>query len=228
MAEEKIEPQAEAEETQVPEVPEEQVDPVQQLRDEVAQLRTGLEDKDEKIKDLGSRLTRSQQETSELTKFAKNVSIPQANKSFEEKWEESPEQAVREVARTEAPHDNSAYTNAMNWINGVSIEDPDQAKYRGKVVDMGKSTHGHMTWSEQGIRDLYSLARREDEMVELEKLRGNNNAEAQKTRAHTESSTPRAPAKLPAKISAQERRVAEMLNLKPEDYIKQKGKIRGD
>jgi len=202
-----------------------EVDPVEELRKELQTLRQKTDGYEPELKKLSGMLTKAQQENAELTRFVKNVKIPEVNKTFEQKWAENPEDAVRSVAQDAAPQGTSPYERAMFWINNVAMESPALAPLRNRVIEIGRedASHFYMTHSEQGIRDLYLVAQRETEAKELEGFRAMKKTEEEKSRAFSEGSNVRPGTKKgPAPMTSEERRVARMLGVKEEEYAKMK------
>lgn len=176
-----------------------------------------------KLKDLSARLTRTQQESAELLRFHKS-SLPKINKSFEERWEMSPERAVKEEVETGVQPISSelAALRAETAMTKILAANPEWRKYEEQVRTLGYD-HPHMTYSEIGIRRLFDMARSDDMEKELQKVRGNARAEQEKTRAFTEGGSPKEKPSQKPRLSAAQRRVAEQLGISEDDYLKQMG-----
>jgi len=204
----------------------EEPDQLEEIRLELAELKKSNGDLEARYKDISGKLTRTQQENSEFVKFIKTKTIPEENKKFEDRWEDDPQKAVQhEVTENiKGTEQEIARLNATSWMTAAIQRDPEKSKYRERAIELSIE-HPSLSYSENGINRLLDLAEADDMREELKKVRSNNRAEGEKTRAYTESSTPRTPPKPKLKATAEEARVAEQLGVKLEDYLKQKERI---
>lgn len=187
-----------------------------------AEIQKQNEELQERYKDLSRRLTREQQEKAELYRFHKST-LPQINKSFTERWEENPEAAVEEFVerKTKPVAERQIAADARAAETDFLVRNPEMAKYRNKVLDLG-DTHPSLTTNYQGIEALYRMAEAESLKSEYEKLKSNGKAEAEKERAFTEGSSSKSPpTKEKRKLTAQERMVAQNLGIGEDVYIQQ-------
>ena len=231
-AETQTEVEAAADDVNSTEVAEQETDPVAErlakLEAQMAEQSKALEQERAKAKDLGARLTRSQQVQAEMERFHATT-LPEINKKFEERWADNPAEAVREeVTRVAKPvTDSNARTNAELWKTQVMVANPALAKYESRVIELSLEDQGlaALTYTKKGIEKLFSMARAEDLEKEIEELKTKSNGQApqvNKDRTFTESSAPRnlnsAPAR--AKLTPAQMEVARKLRITPENYSK--------
>ena len=201
----------------------------------LSEERQNREQAEERYKDVSGRLTRTQQESAEMTKFLKSV-LPEINgkKNFQETWDDSPEDAVRDTASREvAPLADEISDLRLEQMRSTAQmhnamllgEHPEWKKYENKVVALGDDYPKH-TMTRDGLQKLYKMAQAEDPdtLKRLEEIESNGRAEMQKSRAYTESSGNNPPPSNDKTPSSDERRVAKLLGIKPEDYMTTKNK----
>jgi hypothetical protein len=207
-------------------VEEQEDNSLEDLQAQLAEERKFRAEAEAKSKDLASRLTKEQQEKAELYKFHR-ATLPRLNqaveKSFAEAWEDSPERAVEHKVETKVVPMQSdvAALRAQVALNTVITKHPDWTKYEDRAVQLGDE-FPQLTYTQQGIEKLFSMARSEDLEEEIKRLKSNGQAEAEKTRAFTESSTSREPKKSKKAASPWEKQVAEQLGIPVDDYVKHK------
>jgi len=185
------------------------------------------EQAEERAKDLGARLTREQQEKAELYRYHRET-IPKINKTFAERWEESPEGAVAsQVEDRVTPVTQSLdQLKAQTFLNNVLIKNPSWSKYEDKARNLGND-FPQLTYTQEGVQKLFKMARLEDVEKEIEDKNSNMKAEAQKGRAYTEGSSPREKAKVKTKLSPAQRQVAVELGLTEDEYVSELESPRG-
>jgi hypothetical protein len=208
------------EEEGLEEVVEEEGPTLEDIQKKLEEVEREKDQAEEKAKDLGARLTREQQEKAELYRYHRET-LPKINKTFAEKWEESPEGAVTsQVEDKVKPVSQSLdQLKAQTFLNNVLIKNPKWAKYEAKAVALGDD-FPQLTYSQEGVQKLFKMARIEDVEKEVEEQRSNMKAEVQKGRAYTEGSTPREKAKQKTKLSPSQRTVAKELGLTDDEYAK--------
>lgn len=175
----------------------------------------------QEVKKLGAMLTKTQQENAEYNRFLKSQ-LPNLNKSFEDRWESSPEGTIKEEVESKyKPIDAKLQRLEIKQVHSDIIrKHPNWTKYEERVVELGDE-FPDLTWSEKGLTRLYQIAESDDLRSENEKLRSNGKAEAEKERAFTEGSTPTTKKqKSSVRISPEQERIAKNLGVKPEEYLK--------
>jgi len=209
--------------TEEPQVEEQAPD----LRGEVDDLRATLEKEQDRYKDLSARLTREQQLRAEWERYGKSTlpTLNQAMKSFSDRWEESPEKAVEEQVTTQVDPVSRKLTQleAKQAEMDLVMREPELAKYREKAYELGDK-HPSLTHTPTGIEGLYRLAEAEDLREQVKKAKSNGEAEMQKSRAYTESSSTKpAPAKPKKVLTPDQRAVAMGLGIKEDEYLQRIG-----
>lgn len=205
------------------------------LEAQVTQERKAREDVETKYKDVSSKLTRTQQESAEMTRFLK-ANLPEINKKkFNEEWEESPEKAVRNTAVEElAPIKTeleqvkwrAIKAEAEAHLSRIVASKPQWMKYEQRVRELGNE-YPDFTTSHEGIQRLFKIAISDDPETErrAEVARDTQKAETEKERAVMESSSAKTQPRKTRTLSSDELRVAGMLKMKPEDYAAQKDRL---
>jgi hypothetical protein len=194
---------------------------LQAIRKELEEERNKREQLEERTRDLGARLTRSQQESAEFLRFHK-ATLPRINKSFAERWEEDPEAAVKEAVSGDSNKNTMevARMKARQAELDLLIREPELTKYQSRVKDDLGNKYWEMTQTESGIEALYRMAEAEDLRSQVKKAKANGKAEAEKERAFTEGgSTPKTPQK--RKLNSAQMKIAEELDISPDEYLKQ-------
>lgn len=203
-------------------LPLEETQAKEQTPAELAKIQHELEEQKERYKDLSRRLTQTQQENAELYRYHK-ATLPKINQSFAERWEQSPEHAVDSVIETKVQPVNVklAQMEARQWETEYLVDHPDMTKFRTRVLELGDE-HPHLTSYKSGITKLYEMAEAETLREELKKLKSNGRAEAEKERAFTESGSPKLPSnsRQIRRLDAIQRRVAQELGIKEDEYVK--------
>lgn len=204
-------------------------DDVAQLKQELDSLKSKYEEQSGQYKKLSGMLTRTQQDHAELLRFHK-ATLPKVNESFEERWDKSPSGAVKQEVTSEIEplKDEMVRIRAYQWLDEIS-RDEKYRPYREKVVELAETQpeYAQMSYTKEGIRSLYRIAREQDLDAEVQKLKSNGRADMDKERSFTESSTPRTPAAKKTHATANEVSVANQLGISVEDYLKQKERIGG-
>jgi hypothetical protein len=201
---------------------------------ELEKLRSELETEkktrmaaEAKTKDLGSRLTRAQQLAAEYQNFHTET-LPAVNrmakKSFVDQWDEAPEVAVHQKVQEQVDPINFkiAQANAAAWMAQILAANPKWAIYEDRVIDLGEEFKP-LTYSRDGIKKLFQMARSEDTEKELENLRSSNKVNEEKSRTVTESPNASGATRSEStqvRLTPIQRRVAENLGLTPEQYAK--------
>lgn len=190
------------------------------LQETLNEERKARLEMEEKVKDLGSRLTKTQQENAEYTRLFK-ANLPKFNKSFEDRWESSPEETIRdEITHTVKPVDQQLKKLEIRQVNADLIRrNPDWSKYENRVMELGDE-NPDLTWSETGLTRLYQIAEAEQIKQEYDKYKANGKAESEKDRAFTEDSTPSAKGKKDSSLTSEQKRISKNLGISEEEYGK--------
>ena len=196
------------------------------LQKELEDTKQNLENQNDKYRDLSKRLTQTQQEKAELYRYH-TATLPKINKTFNERWEDSPQEAVTDVVKehVDPTARELAHIRAKQAETDLLIRNPEYKDLRDQVMDLG-DRHQGLTSTPEGIEALYKMAEADKLRDEVKKLRSNGEADSQKERAFTESSSPKPPPQKRArKLSSAERVVSQNLGISEEEYMKQIGRI---
>src|SRR3990167_49201 len=196
-------------------------DPALEFKTQLDSEKKARGDLEVKIKDLGARLTRTQQEHAELLRFHK-ATLPKINKSFEERWDESPEQTLENtVAQKVNPMvEQMRFLSAKTAMTNIIAKNPEWRKYEDRVIELGdQQDNWSLTDNESGLTKLFKLAKYEEMETEYAKMKSGIETENQKSRAVFEAGTPKNGSGAKPKISDTELKIARSLGLTPEDYL---------
>lgn len=198
---------------------EEKPDPMEQLQEQLKAMQAQLDEAKNQSRDLGSKLTKVQQDNAELIRFHK-ATLPKINKTFEEQWEADPQRAVvTEVEqRTQPVVDQTTRLSAELALVKIITKNPAWASYEDKVREKAQR-YPEMTYrGEDGIMELFKMVHADHQ----EMVKKPNGDDVDKSKAITEQPSGRAPQKTEnvVRLNPDQARVAKMLGVKPEDYAK--------
>jgi hypothetical protein len=208
------------EKEEVLETPEPKPDPLDKLREELSGMQDRLSKTENQAKELGSKLTKAQQENAELVRFHK-ATLPKINKSFEDRWEESPETAVHQEIETRmAPvADQATKLSAELALTRIIAKNPSWGEYEDRVRELGEEFPEITYKGERGIMRLF-------QMVHAEKMdakaKPKNGEDMDKTKAITEEPSAKASEQTTGKtrLNSDQLLICRKLGIKPEEYAK--------
>lgn len=194
-------------------------DPLESLRSELQSMQDRLSKTETQAKELGSKLTRAQQENAELVRFHK-ATLPKINKTFEERWEDSPETAVhQEIEQRITPVvDQNTKLSAELALTRIIAKNPSWGEYEDRVRELGEEFPEITYKGERGIMRLFQMVHAE----RLEMKKKPNGEDMDKTKALTESASAKVSSESPTKVklNSDQLLIARKLGIKPEDYAK--------
>lgn len=204
--------------------------PQEDLQTQLETERKARETAEEKIRDLSSRLTRTQQENAELYRYHKQT-LPKINetvaKSFNETWAESPEGAVEEkvVSKVKPLEEDMVQIKAKLALANARAKLKDFDEHFEDIVMLGSKPHlAPLTWTEEGLESIYQMAKAKKLEEELRKAKENGAKETEKSRTFTEGSTPSGVSQKPkVKLTPQQMNVVRNLGITAEQYAAQMG-----